>query len=229
MASLFTPTPRSLTQSLLEGLQNDVVCQDDSIRNYVPFEPRTYLEATVRALTREEQDAIHTLGYYPSSYELAIKLHELKGKVAYTMQHCLLTEKSAPALFNSICKIDHKEGWFYANWVLRFRGFIDRLLRRKSVHRGKKSDAWLKINDVIDFWRVEDIVENKRLLLRLEMKLPGMGWLEFVIGDDNNKRKLTLMAYYDTKSFFGKIYWYACLPFHVPVFKSILEGIERKS
>jgi hypothetical protein len=31
----------------------------------------------------------------------------------------------------------------------------------------------LRINDVIDFWWIEDLKKNKMLLLRVEMKLPG--------------------------------------------------------
>ena len=36
---------------------------------------------------------------------------------------------------------------------------------------------------VLDFWRVEDL-ENERLLLYAQMKVPGKAWLEFLIKDD---------------------------------------------
>ena len=31
----------------------------------------------------------------------------------------------------------------------------------------------------LDFWRVEALEENRKLLLAAEMKLPGRAWLEF--------------------------------------------------
>jgi hypothetical protein len=82
---------------------------------------------------------------------------------------------------------------------------------------------------VIDFWRVEEIVENSKLLLRAEMKLPGRAWLEFMVTDENRKRKLTTTAYYQTKGLWGNLYWYTFLPFHHVIFTNLLKQIEIKS
>ncbi len=231
MISLFTPVPISLTRTLLEGLRNDVVCQDDSIRNLVPFEPRAYSRAILEALTREEQDRIHTrwTGDYPPAHELAIKLHELKGQVTYKLRYSLTVEKTASALFKCICKIGGREGWFYADWMWWLRGLIDRLIKGGGARRERRSETDLKINDVIDFWRVEDIVVDKRLLLRAEMVLPGKAWLKFTIDDKNEKRQLILTAYFDTKSFLGRFYWYICFPAHILIFKNLLIAIEKRS
>ena len=111
----------------------------------------------------------------------------------------------------------------------RFRGLIDRVVGGVGTSRGRRSYTSLKINDVIDFWRIEDLRENKTLLLRSEMKLPGRAWLEFGILESQGQRQLSLMAYYDTKSLRGKLYWYACLPFHYVIFKKLLMDIEARS
>lgn len=39
----------------------------------------------------------------------------------------------------------------------------------------------LRVQDVIDFWRVESIIPDERLLLQAEMRMPGCAWLEFTI------------------------------------------------
>jgi uncharacterized protein YbjT (DUF2867 family) len=230
-ASLFTPVPVPLTQCLMEGLKNDVVCLENSIKQYLPFEPISYKEAVVRALTREEQDRVHTRwsDAYPPAHELALKLRELKDRPAYSHFCSLLTKKSASSLFRSLCNVGGKEGWFQHNWMWRFRGLIDRVVGGVGTSRGRRSYASLKINDVIDFWRIEDLQENKTLLLRSEMKLPGRAWLEFGIMESQGQRQLSLMAYYDTKSLRGKLYWYACLPFHYIIFKKLLMDIEARS
>lgn len=232
-ASLLTPVPVSITECLLEGLKNEVICQNENIKNILPFEPLSYKEAIIRAMSREEQDKVYTRwsDAYPPAHVLALKLHELKKRPAYIARYSLDTKKNASSLFSSICKIGGKEGWFHSNWLWRLRGGIDRILLGVGTARGRRSQSSLKINDVVDFWRIEDLQDNKRLLLRAEMKLPGRAWLEFNIAQQgqDNKRRINITAYYDTQSLFGKIYWYLCLPFHRFIFHNIIKEIERRS
>ena len=230
-ASLFTPVPHSISRCLMEGLQNEVICYDNSIKDYLSFEPLSYREQIVRALSREEQDRVSTRwsdAYHPY-YELALKLHEVKQPVTYRVSYSLVTEKEADKLFRSFCRIGGRRGWFYYNWLWRLRGTIDRILLGVGAIRGRKSYSRLKINDVVDFFRVEEIQEDKRLLLRAEMKIPGRAWLEFNIKEEQGKRKLSVIAYYNTQSLLGKIYWYVCLPLHHFLFRKLLTGIEGKA
>ncbi len=230
-ASLLTPVPDSITACLMESLKNEVICQDESIKALIPFKLLTYKEAIIRAMSREEQDKVYTRwsdASFPTD-ELVLKLHEIKGGPAYTASYSLTTKKPAASLFHSICKIGGKEGWFHSNWMWRLRGGIDRLLLGVGSARGRKSYSILKINDVIDFWRVEDLKDAKRLLLRSEMKLPGRAWLEFNIEEGVDKRELRVRAYYDTHALFGKIYWYMCLPLHHVIFYNLIREIEKRS
>lgn len=231
-ASLLTPVPDLITQCLMEGLKNEVVCQSDTIKGLLPFEPLSYREAIVRAMSREEQDRVYTRwsDAYPPAHELALKLHELKDGPAYTAHYSLITKRRTPSIFNSICRIGGRKGWFHNNWMWRLRGMLDRILLGVGTSRGRKSYSSLKINDVIDFWRIEDLKEDKRLLLRAEMKIPGRAWLEFNIKEGGNKKRiLSVIAYYDTHSLFGKIYWSICLPFHHVIFKKLIEDIEKRA
>ena len=81
---------------------------------------------------------------------------------------------------------------------------------------------------MIDFWRVENLDVNARILLRTEMKLPGKAWLEFLI-EKGLKTRLTLTAYFDTKSVFGVLYWYLMAPFHHYIFNGLIREIEKRS
>ena len=69
-----TPVPAPITRSLLEGLKNEVICQNEGIRQYLSFTPLTYKEAIIRAMNREEQDKIYTRwsDAYPPAHELLI-------------------------------------------------------------------------------------------------------------------------------------------------------------
>ncbi len=106
---------------------------------------------------------------------------------------------------------------------------LDRILMGVGISRGRKSHSHLEINDVIDFWRIEDIRQDRRLLLRAEMKLPGRAWLEFDIREEGGKRRLSVIPYYDTTTVLGRIYWYVFLPFHNLIFRKLIEEIERRS
>jgi hypothetical protein len=231
LASQFTPVPVQICRCLLEGTRNEVICLNREIERILPIRVLRYKEAILRALSREEQDRVHTRwsDAYPPAHELAIKLHELEEVPTYTSSYSLLTDKGAAAIFRSICRIGGKEGWFNSNWMWRLRGALDRILMGVGTSRGRKSGSDLGINDVIDFWRVEDYKVNERLLLRAEMKLPGRAWLEFRIDPKGGKNRLSVKAYYQTRGLWGKLYWYLFLPFHVFIFNDLIKQIDRTS
>ncbi len=231
VTSLITPVPAPITRCLMEGLKNDVVCQNNDILDILPFKRMSFEESIVYAMNRDEQDRIYTRwsNAYPPAHELAIKLHELGDTPLYTTMYSLKTTKKASALFRSICRVGGKEGWFSNNWMWYLRGLIDRISLGVGISRGRRSQSSLNVNDVIGFWRVEDIRPNERLLLRAEMKLPGRAWLEFTIREVEGLRELSVIPFYDTNTIFGKIYWYVFMPFHEIIFNDLIKQIEKRS
>lgn len=260
VASLLTPVPAPITRCLMEGLRNEVVCLDYSIRLYVPFRAISFRTAIIRALSREEQDRVRTRwsDAYPPAHELAMKLDELEETPNYTAAYSLVTAKDASKLFLSMCRVGGREGWFHGNWMWRVRGAMDRILQGVGSARGRRLSGGLEVNDVIDFWRVEDLQRDRRLLLRSEMKMPGKAWLEFTLdparvgregdagipvgealparastptADEEGPRRsrLSVKAYYHTAGLLGRLYWYIFLPFHHIIFKGLIRQIEERS
>lgn len=230
LIGMFTPVPWPIIRALLEGLRNRVVCQNNEIMRFVPFEPLTFKESIIRAMSREEQDNVHTRwsDAYPPAHSLAIKLKELQPPPKFIKTYSLVTSKDPSRLFTAVCRIGGKEGWFQNNWMWRLRGMVDSILGGVGIVRGRRSHTKLRINDVIDFWRVEDLKEAKRLLLRAEMKLPGKAWLEFIIKQVGDSCYLSITAYFQSKGLMGDLYWYVFLPFHGTIFQDLLEQIEQK-
>jgi len=229
--SLVTPVPAPITMCLIGGLKNDTVCADNAIREVVPFEPLSFREAIVRALNREEQDSVSTRwsDAYPPAHELSVKLHQLRRPPQYTAHYTRLTDCSSDRLFEAITQIGGQEGWFDANWMWRTRGAIDRLLYGVGTARGRRSRHDLRVNDVIDFWRVESIIPDQRLLLRAEMRMPGRAWLEFTIEAQGRRNRLAITAHYTTHSVWGKIYWRFFQPFHWYIFAGLLKQIDQRA
>lgn len=232
ITSLLTPIPAPITWCLMESVTHDVVCEENDIEEMIPFRRISCKEALVLALSREEQDAVHTRwsDSYPPDYELAIKLSEVEGAPTYTSSYSLVSSKSAESLFKSITHIGGKKGWFYSTFLWRIRGTLDRLLRGVGTTRGRRSASSLRVNDVVDFWRVEEICYPRQLLLRAEMKVPGYAWLEFRVDPiSGDKNRLSVYAYYKTKGLWGHTYWYIFLPFHYFIFNDLIKQIERRS
>jgi uncharacterized protein YbjT (DUF2867 family) len=229
--SLLTPVPHAITWCLMEGVVNEVVCRNNRILDLIPFTPMTYRNAVLMAMTREEQDRVHTRwsDAYPPAWELAIKLNELGTVPRYTTEYSLPTLKSAAVLFESISRIGGDEGWFNSNWLWRLRGLLDRMFMGVGTSRGRRNQTQLRVNDVVDFWRVEQLQPDAMLLLRAEMKLPGRAWLRFTIEPGDHGNRLGVKAFFHTDRVWGKLYWYACLPFHHFIFNDLIRQIEKRS
>ena len=118
-----------------------------------------------------------------------------------------------------IWRIGGNTGWYASNGLWRLRGFMDKLVGGVGLNRGRTHADTLMAGDSVDFWRV--LYANKeegRLLLFAEMKLPGEAWLEFKMDGDVLRQTATFRP----KGLWGRIYWYAVLPFHGLVFNGML-------
>ncbi|MBI5397220.1 MAG: SDR family oxidoreductase, partial [Verrucomicrobia bacterium] len=230
-ASLATPVTAPIILSLMQWAQADVVCKNNDIRSFVPFQPNSFEGALRKAMSREEQDDVHTRwsDEYPLASELPLKLDELRERPRYVCSYSLLTQKDRSSLFRSLCRIGGNEGWFNSNWMWRLRGACDRLLMGVGTARGRRSESELRLHDVIDFWRVEKLETDRILRLRAEMKVPGKAWLEFVLSGEKDGNRLTITAYFQPHGLAGTIYWYAFLPSHHFIFNDIIRQIEKRS
>jgi len=227
--SLISPVPAQIIACLLESVKNDVVVSEYAIREHIDFKTIKFKVTLLRSLSREEHDKIATRwsDAYPPAHELAIKLTELSQPPRYISSYSIVTEKEASSLFKSVCQIGGKLGWFNTNWMWRLRGSIDRIFMGVGTSRGRRSASSLRINDVIDFWRVEALSRNKRLLLRAEMILPGKAWLEFIIEEKEQHNILSVVANFQPKGTWGRLYWYIFVPFHYFIFKDLLKQLSK--
>jgi hypothetical protein len=125
-----------------------------------------------------------------------------------------------------IWAIGGSTGWYYGNWLWTIRGILDKMAGGVGLRRGRKSPTKIYAGDSLDFWRVLlASKEHKRLLLYAEMKLPGEAWLEFKI----NGNILEQTATFRPLGLWGRLYWYAILPFHGFIFKGMINRIAKEN
>jgi hypothetical protein len=129
-------------------------------------------------------------------------------------------------VWSRIEAIGGKNGYSMASWAWELRGLMDRMVGGVGLRRGRRDPDHLRIGDAVDFWRVEELIPQKLLRLRAEMKLPGLAWLEFSIEKDPDTQEtvLTQTATFAPKGLFGQLYWWAVLPMHGFVFPSMAKG-----
>lgn len=128
-------------------------------------------------------------------------------------------------IFRAVKSIGGKEGWFHFDILWRIRGAFDKLAGGYGTSVGRRAGEDLRVGDILDVWRVIDLREGKRLLLKAQMKVAGEAWLEFRIEGDT----LVQAAYHYPKGLTGRLYWYSMVPFHAFIFRDMVRSIIRRA
>jgi hypothetical protein len=130
-------------------------------------------------------------------------------------------------VFAPIQRIGGQTGWYGVDWFWRVRGRFDELRGGDGMRRGRRDPHSIHVGDRIDFWRVERVVSDRRLLLVAEMRIPGRLWLQFDIEGDDRRTEIRLTTVFDPAGSVGLVYWYLLYPVHHTIFKAMLHGVKR--
>lgn len=230
---LVTPLPSSVVKPIILGLKTDLYCHDDSARRIFSFEPMGYEEAVRRALDSPKEKI---LGAKDFKYYLKRKdkpqqrrtVVHAEGIIAERIE--METVAQPESVFAVLTKLGGEYGWPGASFLWGARMLLDRLLGGKAV-RFRSNHESLKEGDLIDFWQVEKVVENRHLWLRNSiMKMPGRVWLQFDVEDRNTAgSKLIQTVFFEPRGLAGVLYWYLFYPLHKLVFQSLITGIVNRA
>ena len=231
--NLVSPLPFTLARALIDSLTTDVVVQNKDTETS-SLSNRDSLEAAIgKALARIKELEIPTRWSDTSSFkDPAIPESSdpvwSGGKILVDRRESI-TQKSEESLMKTICSVGGNNGWFAFNWLWAIRGFVDKLLGGVGLRRGRRHPTDLRVGDTVDFFKVTSINEN-RLQLLAEMKVPGHAWLEWNVQRlDNGDSLVTQQALFVPKGVLGRAYWYALLPAHVIIFSRMLNNLIQKT
>lgn len=221
-----TSTSYRLAVNLVDSMKVEVVCTPNNLKDLLGIQLIGYKKAIAMAFDKIEQNEVI------SSWKDALTSNILNKGIAQHIEvpvnGCFkdvrkMKVDNPERALNKIWSIGGTNGWYYGNWLWSIRGMLDKMVGGVGLRRGRKSPTKIYAGDTLDFWRVLLASrEQKRLLLYAEMKLPGEAWLEFRINDEN---VLEQTATFRPLGLWGRLYWYAVLPFHGFIFKGMIRSI----
>ena len=227
---LVTPIHASIARPLAEGLRNKVIVKDIRILGLIPQRLLTAKEAIRLALDENQ--------YYLSEPDAGKLLRPCEwsysddspwaGGLVFEEKRSVSLDLPPAEVWKPISQIGGEMGWYYADWLWKFRGWIDQVLGGVGMRKGRTGGP-LKSGNTIDFWRIERTEPEKELFLVAEMKLPGLALLHFgILQKEDGKTELTQTARFIPRGLAGILYWYLLYPFHHLIFNGMIRGIAKR-
>jgi uncharacterized protein YbjT (DUF2867 family) len=220
---LVTPLPVGLARPLIDSLVNEVIVHDDAISDVIPRECLSLQRAIELALERTRDLEVTTswaeaelVGRSPA--DPLPSDPDWSGGVVMDDTQTIVTETPIADVWASVCSVGGARGWPAADPLWEVRGVADRLLGGPGMRRGRRHPNELRVGDAVDFFRVEALVPQRLLRLRAEMKVPGEAWLEWTMDPEGTGTRLVQKARFHPRGVWGRVYWYAMLPFHHLIF-----------
>lgn len=229
-----TSTSYPLAVNLVDSMKVDVTCRPNCLAKELNITLLPYKTAVKLAFEKIEQHMV--LSSWKDAFSATNTKLDMMQYVKVPIYGCFKDVKTRELTNNidhvmaNIWSIGGETGWYYGNTLWKVRGLIDKAFGGVGLRRGRTHVDSVKPGDALDFWRVliADI-ENNRLLLFAEMKLPGEAWLEFKILKPKKDGKVILKqtATFRPKGLWGRLYWYSVLPFHYFIFNGMINNLIK--
>ncbi len=222
-----TSTSFKLATALVSSMKIEVICRDNRINQILDVRPEGYLDALKRTFSEiEDNMVISSWKDSLISGRLDLRISEFLNVPSHGCMRDIrkIRFHDRDKLIKKIWRIGGNTGWYYANFLWKIRGMVDKFFGGVGLRRGRTHPEKISPGDAIDFWRVlfSDKKEG-RLLLFAEMKLPGEAWLEFKINSDEYIQTATFRP----RGLTGRAYWYLLLPFHKIIFRKMAQRISE--
>jgi uncharacterized protein YbjT (DUF2867 family) len=225
-----TTTSYKLAASLVESMKADLICKNNELEVLLGIESIPYEQSIRLAFARIEQNLV--LSSWKDALNDPKLLREMTSFIevphfgTYRNVQIVPIKADHQDVLRNIWALGGDNGWYYANWIWKIRGSIDRMVGGVGLRRGRTHPFQIHSGDVLDFWRV--LIADRtgmRLLLFAEMKLPGEAWMEFSIRNGENGYELLQIATFRPNGITGRLYWFLLLPIHALIFVNLAKRI----
>jgi hypothetical protein len=234
--NLITPLPRSLASSLMDSLENDVVCNEHDIAEHIPDPDgglMHYEDAVEFALARVSEPQLHTRWSRLAADECPAQPLPTDPDWSGGSLHEEVVERRVDAdtetVWRAFESIGAERGSSAAppSWALR--GWFGVLARGAKRRRTSSKPHHLHSGEELDWWLVEHMEHPHLLRLRANVALPGRLWLELSVRDDDDGgSRYRQRALFQPYGLGGEAWWIASLPFRHAIFSGIARDITSR-
>ncbi len=228
-----TSTSYNLAVNLVNSMKVDVICEANNLAEDFEIELFDYKTSVGMAFSIIEKNTI--ISSWKDSFSSSLPVGSLE-EFTILPEHGTFSDyrekiidpNDRERIIENIWSIGGETGWYYADWLWKIRGYLDKLAGGIGLRRGRTHPTQLERGDAVDFWRVLEADRSRgHLLLFAEMKLPGEAWLEFQIKEEGNKLKISQRAVFFPHGISGRLYWYSVVPFHYFIFQGMLDNLVK--
>jgi uncharacterized protein YbjT (DUF2867 family) len=254
--NLVTPVPARIARPLIESLRHDAVAQEHDIEGLIG-PPKIGVEEAIALAIRRVRDREVPTRWSDATWPARGRLGGLQigdggltsgalegedpsvansldppwaGGTIYVDRRVKEVRAPADALYKLVEGIGGERGWYSCRLAWYLRGLADRTTGGVGLRRGRRDPDRLKVGDAVDFWRVEELEQGRRLVLAAEMRLPGAAWLVFDIEETGpGSSRLVQQAVFRPRGLSGHLYWWLISPFHQVVFAEMAANLARSA
>jgi uncharacterized protein YbjT (DUF2867 family) len=227
-----TPVPAAFARPLIEGLRSEVVVRDNKASEFFPqIKPTDYKSAVRRALSQLHPDSFEDFvaqSVATDNQEHLTTFKTIRNGMIVEIKQCLVRSRAA-AVYRAFTELGGPNNW-PCHWAWRIRACLDRMLGGVGMRKGRPDPDAIKVGDTLDYFRVVEIRPGRMIRLKVDMKLPGEGWLQFeALPCGEDRTRLMQTVFFAPRGLLGLVYWYLLYPFHVVIFGKMIKEIARRS
>ncbi|MFX1421067.1 MAG: NAD(P)H-binding protein [Promethearchaeota archaeon] len=215
---LITGIPSSLARPLIDGMKNEVICQDFRIRELIPQELLNHKQA-IRLALNPQQYLMH--GSYSNYADLPVEWHipgdpPWSGGLVFQDHRRAILSGSADDLWNKLLQIQQYGNLRIISYFWKFGAFLD------SFFRGFK--VKIDINEIP--LAMQNKIPKRELTLHTDLIIPGYTMLRYRLRRINDKKiELHQIFRIVPKGLIGISYWFAFQPLFDRISKQLIDEI----
>ncbi|WP_085241100.1 SDR family oxidoreductase [Mycobacterium europaeum] len=230
---LLTPIPRQLAGSLMESLENDVVCANHDIARYIPDPDgglTHYEEAVEGALAHaREKDLCTRWSRADTNGAPSQPLPtdpQWAGGSLYEDVRQRRSRSDPDTLWRAIRTAVAARNWSALPLEWPLRGWLNGAFGMVRPSHRPLDGQNLHEGEALDWWRVEHIDAPRLVRLRADIPLPGRLWLELSASPhDDGGSRYRQRALFQPYGLAGQLFWSASAPYRDVVFGGIARDV----
>ena len=134
---LVTAVPASIARPLIDGLKHDLISERPyELQELIPIRQQTYREAVEQAMDQEESADL-TIRWTEGGFRYRRQRHDVSW-YDKSVRVSVRSERPAEEVWRDISSIGADRGWYFATWIWKLRGLIDRAIGGVGMRRGRR-------------------------------------------------------------------------------------------